>query len=509
MISANLIEQLNETGLHDNYLSLGRVLSESRWGKYCNDAEFPIEEDSSRYGLAVMLENTQRFLNSLDETTRAVAVGDFNKYAFPLVRAIFPELVANSLVSVQPMLGPTSLVFYLDFVYATNKGQVKRGDTAFSSIARGNSNPSYTSPQVDEESAGTGTGAQVQYTPSTAFTPVVPGSVTITDGIQTVTDDGAGVLGGDVATPGTINYANGAVDVTFASAPSNGTPITISYSYDMEANSNIPQMDLVLQSSPVVARPRKLKTSWSLEAAFNLRSLQGLEAEVELTSAVGSEIRFEIDREIINDLQRLAGAGSVFWNKDMPSGVSYTEQKLSINDAFVKASNLIHKITGRGMATWMLCGEEVANVLETLPNFVANPGMPNGLTKGVYRAGRLSNRWDVFKDPFYNDNFFMMGYKGMSFLEAGYVYAPYIPLYTTPTIVLDDFVGKKGLATQYGKKAINPLFYVTGEIGTGAALEKKAGVTAGTISSSGVAIKTHGSAVNDLGLSNGRGVFGV
>lgn len=506
MISTVLTE--SGQGLGDNFLSIGRYLAEDRWADYCNDPEIPVVEDTTRYGLACLLENLDRFIQNLDETTRATSIGDFQKYAFPLVRAIFPELVANSLVSVQPMLGPTSLIFYLDFVYATNKGSVRRGDTAFSSIARGPSNPSYTSPNIDEESVGTGDGATQAFTANLSFTPVVPGSVVITDGVSTVTDDGAGGVTGD-ASAGSVNYANGAVSVTFNTAPASGVALTVSYSYDMEANPLLPEMDLVLQSTPVVARPRKLKTKWSLEAAFNLRSLHGLEAEVELTSATGSEIRFEIDREVILDLRKLAGSGSVFWNKDLPSGVSYTEQKLSIVDAFVTGSNLIHKSTGRGTATWLLGGEGVANVVETLPGFVPTPGLPNGLVKGVYRAGRLNGRWDFFKDPFYADSAFLMGYKGQSFLEAGYVYAPYIPLYTTPTIVLDDFIGRKGLATQYGKKSVNPLFYVTGEIGRGAALERTAGVAAGTISSSGVALLTHGSAKDDLGLATGRGVFGM
>jgi len=510
MISANLVEKLNEAGLHDNFMSLGRVLGESRWAEYCQDPVCPIEEDGTKYGLAVMLENLNRYLQSLDETTRAVSVGDFQKYAFPLVRAIFPELVANSLVSVQPMLGPTSLVFYLDFVFGTDKGRVRRGDTMFSSIARGPQQPSYTSPQVDEETVTTGNPAGGSF--NLSFVPVVPNSVVITDGTQTMRDDGNGNLTGDVTGTPTINYATGSIaSLAFAVAPAAGTPITATYSYDMEANPLIPEMDLVLQSSPVVARPHKLRTRWSLEAAFNLRSLHGLEAEVELTSAVGSEIRFEIDREVILDLRRLAGSGSTFWNRDLPSGVSFTEQKLSIIDAFVVSSNLIHKATGRGTATWMLIGENVANVVETLPGFVPTPGLPSGLIKGVYRAGRLNGRWDVFKDPFYPDNDYMMGYKGASFLEAGYVYAPYIPLYTTPTVVLDDFIGRKGLATQYGKKSVNPLFYITGRIGTGSELESEAGLPSGTISSGtpGVAVRTHGSALDLPGITDGRGIFGT
>jgi hypothetical protein len=490
-----LVEELNSSGINDNFLSVGNFLAQKKWRALC-EGKNPVENDMARYGLACMLENTERFMSSLDETTRAVSIGDFQKYAFPLVRAIFPELVANEIVSVQPMLGPVSLVFYMDFVYGSDKGSVRRGDTAFSSVARGPNNPTYSSPQIDEEVVSQ-SGDNNIATQVLSYSPVVPGSVVITDGVQVVTDDGNGNLVGDIgATPPTIDYANatfGSGTTLFAAAPA--AQVTTSYTYDMEANPQIPQMDLVLQSSPVSARPRKLRTNWSLESAFNLRSLHGMEAEVELTAAVGADIRFEIDREIILDLQRMAGAGSAYWNRTNNGAVSFTEHKLSIIDTFTRASNLVWKTTGRGRATWIVCGESVASVLETLPGFVATPGQPSGLQKGVYKAGRLNTLWDVYKDPFYPDDFFVMGFKGQSFLEAGYVYAPYIPLYTTPTVVLDDFIARKGLATQYGKKAINPLFYVTGEVGTEADLQAKAGTTVVPNGSS------HGTA--------GRGVFGI
>jgi hypothetical protein len=106
----------------------------------------------------------------------------------------------------------------------------------------------------------------------------------------------------------------------------------------------------------------------------------------------------------------------------------------------------------------------VSSIVETLPGFVATPGLPNGLTKGVFMAGTLNGRWSMFKDPFYDDDKWLMGYKGSTFLEAGYIYSPYIPLYTTPLIVLDDFIGRKGMASQYGKKTVNPRFYAKGQI---------------------------------------------
>jgi len=325
-----------------------------------------------------------------------------------------------------------------------------------------------------------------------------------------LTDDGNGALAGDGS--GTINYSTGTTTVTFTGNVATGVAVTADYHYDMEANTAdmIPQVDAVIQNVPVIARPRRLRATYSLEAGFNLRALHGLEIQVELVAAVGASIRHEIDREIIRDLQRTASAGSVFWNKDLPDGVGYTESKLSIVDALLTGNNAIHRATGRATATWVLAGQNAATVLESLPGFVPNPGVPSGLMKGVVRTGNLRGQWDIYKDPFYDPNFFIMGFKGSSFLEAGYVYAPYIPLYTTPLVVLDDFIARQGIGTHYGKKSVNPLFYVTGEIGTGAALKTKAGTSTDlSDSSSKKALITHGSAIDLAGILNGRGVFGL
>lgn len=455
--------------------NLGDVLSESHsWRPYVEG----IENDFLRRSTAIVLENTKKYMEGLDETTRAISIGDFQKYAYPLVRAIYPELGSHNWVSVQPMLGPVSQVFYMDFIYGSSKGNISRGQKVFDSVGLGPNNSNYSSPLVEGETVGTGTGSQTQFTPNLSYTPVRAGSLSITDGVSTVTDDGNGNLVGDGT--GTVNYDTGAVDVTFANAPASAAAVTGTYEYDMEGNSNIPEIDLVLTSSPVVARPRKMRTRWSLESAFNLRSLHGLEAEVELTSTLGANMRVEIDREILDDLTKavpsynLAPAWSkskVFKDSDgygaatgSADTVGYTEHLLSIVNQFVVAGNKIFGSTGRATGQWIVMGLSVADVVETLPGFVPVPGMPNGVTKGLYLCGTLNGRWSMWKNPFYVSNQWLMGYKGSSFLEAGYVYSPYIPLYTTPMIVLDDFVGRKGIASQYGKKMVNPRFYSRGQV---------------------------------------------
>jgi hypothetical protein len=378
------------------------------------------------------------------------------------------------------MSGPTSLVFYLRLVYGTTKGSVSQGSTTFDPIGLGPNNPNYTSPTIDTEQIGVGSGSSAQaFSGNLSFTPLIPGTISFTDGTQIVTDNGNGVLIGNVfAGSWTINYATGAYNFEFASTVTLNNPVTAGYDYNMEAQANLPEIDLDLTSSPVVARPRKLRAKWSLEAAFNLRSLHGLDAEVELTSAIGAEVRFETDREIINDLTNIAPLAlyasawslSKRWNSNDPwnsaSGatdtVSLNEHNLSINNQITQGSNNIFGATGRAIGTWMLIGLNVADIVETLPNYTAL-SIPNGLLKGPYLAGRLGTR-TIYKDPFYSTNQWLMGYRGTSMLDTGYIYAPYIPLYTTPTIVLDDFISRKAMATQYGKKVVNPNFYTRGQI---------------------------------------------
>jgi hypothetical protein len=445
----------------------GMMLAESeKWKPFTEG----VQSRWTKASLGQLLENTERYFASLSESTRTQLIGDFEKYAFPLVRAIFPELITNQLVSVQPMNGPISLVFYLDFIYGTSKGSIVRGSKMFDSIGRGPDAHNYSSEVVEDEVLFTGdTSGQAIATSLLAFTPVRPGTLRlVTDNGEIVTDDGNGNLVGD-GTGGTINYITGAVATLTFTTGNNSESVLATYEYDMENNANLPEVDLVMVQSPVTARPRKLKTNWSLESAFNLKTLHGLEAETELTSAVGSQIRFEIDREVVDRLSKIAAAGQDF---DVTSvgAESYSERKLAFVDTLVGHGNKIFSDTGRATATWMVCGVNVANIIEALPGFVRIPVSP--MVKGPHKAGRLNGSWDIFKDPFgflltggaTKANNFIVGYKGSEFLEAGLVYAPYIPLYTTPLVVLDDFKARKGLATQYGVKVVNPKFYTSGKI---------------------------------------------
>ena len=445
--------------LLEQNLSWGRMLAESKWAMECQGLE-----GFDAACTAVLLENMEKNFGSLNETTKAVNVGDFEKFAFPIVRAVFPNLIANEIVSVQPMSGPISLIFYLDFLYGSTKGNVTKGDVAFSSLTGPAKNPKYTSEEVPEEAFATGDGALVDFNGALTWLPLRSGTVTLTDGVETFTDNGAGVLTGSAGGSGTVDYSTGLVDITFNTAPVLDSPVTATYEFDMEGNSNLPQIDLRLTSTPVTARPRKLRARWSLEAAQNLQALHGLDAEAELVAVIAEEIKKEIDRTILEDLDAGAIGGSGSFDRKVPDGISFTEHKLSFIDTLVEMSNEIFRITQRAHANWIVCGMQAASIIETLPTFKSEP-VPAGVT-GPVRIGTLNGRWAVYKDPQQAVNRFLVGYKGGSFLDAGYVYAPFIPLYTTPTVMLDDFLGRKGLATRFGKKFVNGRYYSKGTIVT-------------------------------------------
>ena len=131
--------------------------------------------------------------------------------------------------------------------------------------------------------------------------------------------------------------------------------------------------------------------------------------------------------------------------------MSYNDHKQTFIDALIEASNLIFRATRRGTGNFVVCGTNVSNVVESLYGFRPQAVAGNG----VVFVGTLQGRWSIYKDPYMDADTFLVGWKGGSFLEAGYVFAPYVPLYTTPTYVLDDMLNRKGMMSQYGVKAIN------------------------------------------------------
>jgi hypothetical protein len=427
-----------------------------------------LEDDFDKALVAQLLQNERTYIDNMDEDVRISSIGSYEKFVFPVIRAVFPNLIAKDLVSVQPMSGPTSLVFYLDAVYGSNKGSISAGDTMFHARKGHLTDDQYSSEKVDGEVIDASTsslGSGGTTTGTLDYASCRPGTLTISDDDTAITfaDNGVGGLVPSAgAHTGTINYTTGAWSITYdTTGPADASVISAVYWYNSEGSPNIPIVDLTISSVPVTARPHKLRARWSVEAATNLRALHTMDAESELVALLSEKIRWDIDRKIISDLQTIAAAGTVTFDRSPPStSISWNDHKQTFIDTLIQASNLIFKATRRGTGNYIVCDVLTSNILESLYGFRPQAVAGNG----VVFMGTLQNRWSVYKDPYMADNTFMVGYKGSNFLESGYVFAPYVPLFMTPTYMLDDMLNRKGMMSQFATKGINGDYYATGSI---------------------------------------------
>jgi hypothetical protein len=252
----------------------------------------------------------------------------------------------------------------------------------------------------------------------------------------------------------------------------------------------IPEIDIKIESIPVTAQTRKLRARWSPELAQDLNAYHSMDAEVELTQILSEQIALEIDREILNDLLTQAQGANYYWSRSpgkfvnkqtgaeiartstLTPGPAFTgtvrEWYETLTETVIDVANEIHRKTLRGSANFIVVSPDVATILEASvlyrPAYSLDGDGQVGapFTMGAEKIGTLSNRFTVYKDPYFPRNKILVGYKGGSYLETGFVYAPYVPLIVTPTIFApEDFTPRKGVMTRYGKKMVRADFYGT------------------------------------------------
>jgi len=436
-----------------------------------------INDKYARSCTAVLLEN-QRLMNEVSTDTGDIA--QFKRISIPLVRRIYPQLIANKIVSVQPLLGPTGLVYYLRFRYSSNKGRTRGADVNSGypdddpyTMMQGASGDAqldifYTHQFVQGETSSTDDGADVAavYAPL-EHTPVLPGTVTgtIYDGavaIQTfVLSEAGSFTFTDLSAPlaakvtgGTLNVTTGELALTWNNAPGENH-VVINYEYNLECQQDLPEINLVVESEEIAAKTRKLKAVWSYEAQQDLRSQHNLDAEAELTAVLAQEINLEIDREVLTDIRNNAGTVSS-WDFNTALGDTIKEKYESLYIKVVEVSNVVHRKTLRGGANWLVTSPEVASIFETATaGFAPAPSETFTSSLGIQYVGTVNNRWRLYKDPLFPQGQILMGYKGDSYMDSGYFYCPYVPLTQTP-VVLDpeSFCPRKGILTRYGKKLL-------------------------------------------------------
>ena len=596
----SIIETLTEGIVNRDMKKEGSALL-SKWTK--TGLLEGLQNEQQKHTMARLLENQAKELLREASSMGAGDVEGFAAVAFPIVRRVFAGLIANELVSVQPMSLPSGLIFFLDFTFSDAIGGSPRlGNTAGDSIYGGDSVAKGIQTGVGlvgsqgEDLSGPGRAGAVGYayaSPSgsnyreitvntigdaaakAAFK--LDGSVSeefaklIQFDADLLAETTLGCVIIDVneeelmsaAAASDADYENmsafqwtpnaelvtslntdsrlsgialaeitqirrltkrvaaadagtSAASVRFVFTFENGTDVasesataedcevfalgTISFPlkdtlkagsalgsvntsnniYSLENSSDIPEIDIKVDSIAITAQTKKLKAKWTPELGQDLNAYHNLDAEVELTSILSEQIALEIDREILADLVNGAKAGTFYWSRspglfvnrvtgaelgataaapDFTGTVSEWYETLieTMNDV----SAQIHRKTLRGGANYCVVSPEVANILEFTAGFRANVTADADKGEiGAVKIGALSRKFDVIVDPYFPRNVILMGRKGNSFLESGYVYAPYVPLQTTPTIFgVEDFVPRKGVMTRYAKKMVRPDMY--------------------------------------------------
>ena len=581
---SNVLERLTEGVVERNMLTETKAVV-GKWEKSGLLEGLKTEREKST--MAVLLENQAKELLREATTMAGGDVQGFAAVAFPIVRRVFAGLIANDLVSVQPMSLPSGLVFFMDFKRGTSVGNT--GDVVFASgeslfgdrlgvqitggirvdgaqaekgfynLANGYNTSrwhnvftgSAANVEINEAQFALATLTEAQAKKLRWDPDLVSGSAYTYASVVTIpfsalsypsllaeqdvfatslaqvsssvlnTSNGAGdvVTGSFLSQAFTvvrrlteIDKANnkiklvlvGSADGDVKLAQGLGKMVAISYPikdnlqnvgtnalgatvgatpWTFEGSANIPEIELKVDSFSITARTRKLKAQWTPELGQDLNAYHNLDAEVELTSMLSEQIGLEIDQEILNDLVKGQTAGVKYWSRrpgkfvnrdtggdlgavggyaappDFTGNVSMWYETLveTINDV----SALIHRKTLRGGANFLVCSPEVANILEFTAGFRAS--VTNDAEKGsvgAVKVGDLNKKWDVIVHPYFLRNVILVGRKGGSFLESGYVYAPYVPLQSTPTIFdPDTFVPRKAVMTRYGKAMVRPDMY--------------------------------------------------
>ena len=272
----------------------------------------------------------------------------------------------------------------------------------------------------------------------------------------------------DVSSPADLGTTtlDGYTGTTFSALPSYKAMYRI-YK-DMEFEDRIGEVSFDLESVTVSVTERKLRAQWSPELAQDVSAFHNIDAEAELTALLSEQVAAEIDREILRDLRKGA-AWTLRWDyngwKRVANGsVNYNQKdwNQTLITAINQISAQIHKSTLRGGANWIVVSSEISAIFDDLEYFHVSNAAPDQdqYNMGIERVGTLSGRYQVYRDPYFPPNTVLMGHKGSSLLDTGYVYAPYVPLQLTPTMYNPfNFTPIKGIMTRYAKKMVNNRFY--------------------------------------------------
>jgi hypothetical protein len=407
-----------------------------KWGPVLDNDEMPkFKSQQVRDVTGVVLENTLNDIRSqgafapasllsedpVPANATGAGISNYDPVLITLVRRAMPNLVAYDLCGVQPMTGPTGLIFAMRSRYANQTGS----ETFYNEV-------------------------------NTAFSSVVSGANTI--GQKHV----GSLPAGDV---NTYNYAGG---MSTAQSEALGSDSNVAFA----------QMAFSIEKVTVVAQSRALKAEYTMELAQDLKAIHGLDAETELANILTTEILAEINREVIRTINVTATAGAQdntatqgIFDLDTDSNGRWSVEKFKgLHFQLERDANAVAKATRRGKGNILICSSDVASALQMAGVLDYTPALNSNNLQvddtGNTFAGVLNGRIRVYIDPYAIGNYITIGYKGASSMDAGLFYCPYVPLQMVRAVGQDSFQPKIGFKTRYGIVA-NP--YAQGlTVGSGA-----------------------------------------
>ena len=431
----------------------------------------PIEDSHTRLNTAMLLENQEQWCLTEDNVagggsgtslganasfgagnatgtpgTDAYAAGDARlpKILIPMIRRTFPELITNEIVGVQPMAGPVGLAFALRYRYS--------GETLGSGVD-GKSGAGY-----NNQPTGFGNLAGAA-DKEAGYNELLTGYTGTSAGYLSGLEDGSSTLAGNTPVSALgVTSPIGANDAGVAALLKN-----------FEVTGNIPSFEVSFEKTAVEAGTRRLGARWSVELEQDLKNMNGIDIDTELTNAMSYEIQAEIDREMLVRMIQVTldsgqGVGFSVWSPASADGRWLVERNRDFYQRLIIEANRIAVRNRRGAANFIVATPRVCAILEMLPEFQWVPvaGNVNTQPVGVAKVGNLGGRFNVYRDTRTEGNsinsgvestkpeYALLGYKGPEFYDTGIIYCPYIPVMVQRTIGPNDFAPRVGLLTRYG-----------------------------------------------------------
>lgn len=271
---------------------------------------------------------------------------------------------------------------------------------------------------------------------------------------------GTATFDGYVGTSGTTYSGSG--------APSPSFTVAWGQYASLELETEMGEVSFRLDEVVVSVEERKLRATWSPELAQDVSAFHNIDAEAELTAMLSEQVAAEIDREILRDLRKAAAWQLRWdyngWRKASTAASPYTQKdwNQTLITRVNQLSAQIHKSTLRGGANFIVVSSEISAIFDDLEYFHVSDANAeqDQYNMGIERIGTLSGRYQVYRDPYAPAYSIIIGHKGKSLLDTGYIYAPYVPLQLTPTMYNPfNFAPVKGIMTRYAKKVVNNRFY--------------------------------------------------